>query len=572
MEDIDLQFDIEGPFDTDKKTKKPFPGDFSFNADGLLEDCAVEEIPEMIQNESQKAISYEETEEEIEPFTDDFEDVVLPDEDEEALEELEEVVSVEETENLDDFDDEDDLVLWDEFRSVFEEELPEAVSTEEPETEDFAEDAVIEEPETEESPEIEEEPVFAEALFENDTEEEAETEEKENEEDLTLLAEVPAEIPEENLAQAIDPAEVIAEEPEFEEEPAIAEDPATEEIPVFETDDMDDDFDDDFDFPEDPDTECDFVAVPKPTVSVTTWERVRARASASKNQNTYETEHFFAVEEDYTENAAYKTQTPAAQVMGISDETPESKTETESVHPIWYVDEPGSQEDLDLQVSDEEMDYDDIFNDDRVAYRKKKKRKNILKKILKEFALFLAIIIAALFLVTNFTVFVSRQNTVVGHSMEPTLHGGTRVYTTLLPYIFGEPEVGDIIVFDYSRHGKDMGYFHMMGEVLKNNRIAQFFQDDTDKSNLDEYWIKRVVAVAGDTVSFQNNQFIRNGEVVEEDYILEQTVTDYVNGEELVVPEGCVFVMGDNRNNSTDSRIIGCIDIDIITGKVWKKG
>ncbi|MBR5280329.1 MAG: signal peptidase I [Clostridia bacterium] len=38
------------------------------------------------------------------------------------------------------------------------------------------------------------------------------------------------------------------------------------------------------------------------------------------------------------------------------------------------------------------------------------------------------------------------------------------------------------------------------------------------------------------------------------------------------MPEGKVFVMGDNRNNSTDSRVIGCIDIDIITGKVWKKG
>ena len=116
-----------------------------------------------------------------------------------------------------------------------------------------------------------------------------------------------------------------------------------------------------------------------------------------------------------------------------------------------------------------------------------------------------------------------------------------------------------------------MSYFHRVEEVLKNNRLAQYFKDPAELQ-LDEYWIKRVVAVAGETLSFEENQFYRNGELVEEDYILDQTVSTYVNGTEYVVPEGHVFVMGDNRNKSDDSRVIGFVDIDIITGKVWKKG
>ncbi len=499
MDDMELQFDIDVPFEKDKKTKKPFPGDFSFNADGLLEDCEIEETL----TEPEEEIQMEAQEEFAESFDADFEDVVEEDFDDE------------------DFGDEDDAALWNEFCSVFEEEeVP-------------AETVPVEEP--------------VEAPVEDE------------EDDLTLSTETFQD--------------------ELTEEAEPVEEPVEDVSPVFVTEDIvpdldegEEDDEDSFDFPEDSDTECDFVAVPKPTVSVTTWNRVRERANAAKNQNTYETEHFFAVEEDYTENAIYKSQTPAARVMGILDDAPtKEEAESEPVQPIWCVDDTDSPEDLTPEVSDEEMDYDDIFNDDRTAYRKKKKRKNLLKKILKEFALFLAIIIGALFLVTNFTIYVSRQNTVVGHSMEPTLHGGDHVYTTMLPYIFGDPEVGDIIVFDYSCHGEDMGYFHMLGEVLKNNRLIQLFKDSKDLK-LDEYWIKRVVAVAGDTVSFKDNQFYRNGELVEEDFILEQTVTNYTNGEEIVVPKGQVFVMGDNRNNSTDSRMIGCIDIDIITGKVWKNG
>ncbi|MBP3392105.1 MAG: signal peptidase I [Clostridia bacterium] len=615
MEDMDLQFDMEVPFDSEKKTKKPFPGDFSFNAEGLLEDCEVEELPETYREEPQESLANAVEEEFYQPFTDTaFEDIILP---EEALEEdldeespAEEPVAVETLKVLDDesFDsDEDDLALWDEFKSVFEEveEEPEEDAGTEPETAEAP--LFVVEPETEATPEEAESDAEMDEDDESDEELlsvfDAEFSEEETEPEIaeaplfvvepeTEAMPEPEETPESfaDADEADEEAEADAEteedvESESAEEPERAEETETSVEVTSEVDTTPDlpfvqeeEEDEDFDFPEDPDTECDFVAVPKPTVSVTTWERVRQRARAQKNQNTYETEHFFAVEEEYSENAAFKAPTPAEQVMGI---TKEARCDADDgdleapVQPIWQIHEPGEPEDLNVDVSEEELDYDDIFNDDRTAFRKKKKRKNIFKKILKEFLIFLAIVVGALVLVTNFTIFVSRQNTVVGESMEPTLHGGDHVYTSMLPYIFGDPKVGDIVVFDYSYHKRnedvDMSYFHMVGEVLKNNRLTQIFRKDKANTKLDEYWIKRVVAVAGDTVAFQNNQFIRNGEVVQEDYILDQTVMNYDNGDEIVVPKGCVFVMGDNRNNSTDSRIIGCVDIDIITGKVWKR-
>ncbi|MBR5280328.1 MAG: signal peptidase I [Clostridia bacterium] len=509
MDDMDLQFDIEIPFEQDKKSKKPFPGDFSFNADGLLEDCEVEEITTVFEQAEPEDILPDVPAELETPFFEDFDDLV---EDE-------------------DFEDEDDAAFLEEFDSVLEEEevQEESVPVEEPieetyeeETpeEAFAEDveeddaalweefrSVLEEEEVQEESVPVEEPI--EEIYEGEPEEEVLAEDAE-EDDAALWEEFRSVFDEEEVtAESVPVEEPIAEIYEGEpEEEVLAED--AEEEP--ETEKAEESEEDDFEFPEDPDTECDFVAVPKPTVTVTTWDQVRQRANAAKEQKTYETGRFFAVEEDYTEQIPTKKPTPAEQVMGIAAETQHADTEeeTETIQPIWYVDDMDRPEELNTEVSDEELDYEDIFNDDRAAYKKKKKRKEILMTILKETGLFLAIVVGALVLVINFTIFVSRQNTVVGRSMEPTLHNGDHVYTSMLPYLFGEPEVGDIVVFDYSCHGEEMSYFHRVGEVLKNNRLAQFFKDPAE-IQLDEYWIKRVVAVAVDTVYFKDNQFYRNG-------------------------------------------------------------
>ena len=82
--------------------------------------------------------------------------------------------------------------------------------------------------------------------------------------------------------------------------------------------------------------------------------------------------------------------------------------------------------------------------------------------------------------------------------------------------------------------------------------------------------IKRVIAVGGDTINidFRRNEVYVNGVKLDEPYILEPTELSYDVQFPLTVDEGKLFVMGDNRYNSTDSRQVGTINIDSITGKV----
>ena len=130
---------------------------------------------------------------------------------------------------------------------------------------------------------------------------------------------------------------------------------------------------------------------------------------------------------------------------------------------------------------------------------------------------------------------------VVGNSMLPTLQSNDRV---IISRMFYTPEVGDIVVI--------------------SKRSAMF----------PEPIIKRIIATEGQTIrfDFSTGCVWVDGELLEEDYILEQTLTaeDLESGVVYTVPEDCVFVMGDNRNNSSDSREneIGMVDERYILGRV----
>ena len=115
------------------------------------------------------------------------------------------------------------------------------------------------------------------------------------------------------------------------------------------------------------------------------------------------------------------------------------------------------------------------------------------------------------------------------HSMEPTLHSNDYIFLSKQAYRFGTPEYGDIIVFH---------------------------TDLTREDGKEKLLIKRIVALGGDTVSI-------TGGVV---YLDGYTATEM---EEITVPEGHAFVMGDNRQNSIDSRDprVGFLDLDEVVGK-----
>ena len=86
-----------------------------------------------------------------------------------------------------------------------------------------------------------------------------------------------------------------------------------------------------------------------------------------------------------------------------------------------------------------------------------------------------------------------------------------------------------------------------------------------ESRNLDMYIVKRVIATAGDTVEITKGQLMINDRIVKEDYIKESMNQDM---SKITVKDNTVFIMGDNRNHSLDSRVFGSIPVQDIMGKV----
>jgi signal peptidase I len=85
---------------------------------------------------------------------------------------------------------------------------------------------------------------------------------------------------------------------------------------------------------------------------------------------------------------------------------------------------------------------------------------------------------------------------------------------------------------------------------------------------LNEYIVKRVMGTAGDRIEIKDVRLYRNGICLYEPYIKEQSWAALMDGINITVPDGYIYVLGDNRNNSTDSRKLGLIDTESVFGRV----
>lgn len=176
---------------------------------------------------------------------------------------------------------------------------------------------------------------------------------------------------------------------------------------------------------------------------------------------------------------------------------------------------------------------------------------------------FFSTVVIAFFLAVFINLFILQPSTVFGSSMEPTLHNGDFVIMSKLVNTFNlEPDYMDIVIIDSRVNNK-----HTLKDdltfTLKYNKLANFiFQQPQER----RYWIKRVIGKAGDTIEIKKGMVYRNGQLLQEDYILEQM--EDTPDQKVVVPEKSVYILGDNRNNSSDSREIGCVPVENIIGKL----
>ncbi|MFE8700287.1 signal peptidase I [Cytobacillus sp. FJAT-54145] len=135
---------------------------------------------------------------------------------------------------------------------------------------------------------------------------------------------------------------------------------------------------------------------------------------------------------------------------------------------------------------------------------------------------------------------------VEGESMMPTLQDGNKLVVNKIGYQIGDLDRFDVVVFH---------------------------------ANKDEDYVKRIIGLPGDTIEYKNDQLFINGKAVQEPYLEKhkqqifgaQLTGDFTLSEmtgEEVVPEGQVFVLGDNRLGSWDSRHFGFVPVDQVVGKV----
>lgn len=180
-------------------------------------------------------------------------------------------------------------------------------------------------------------------------------------------------------------------------------------------------------------------------------------------------------------------------------------------------------------------------------------------------------VLIAIILVIIIKAFVGTPTIVKQTSMYPTLKQNQRLWLNKLGVTFNKmPERGDIVTFE----SPSSGYVNAINANLEN-AIAEY---NYKPSNAFEYfvydileigkvsYIKRVIGLPGERVTIKNGKVYINGQELQEDYLQDNVKTDDLQGAftDVIVPENCVYVMGDNRAASTDSRRFGCVPVEKI--------
>lgn len=165
-----------------------------------------------------------------------------------------------------------------------------------------------------------------------------------------------------------------------------------------------------------------------------------------------------------------------------------------------------------------------------------KKTGGFLRGIM-EWAVYILAIVALTFVINTY---VGQRTYISGPSMQPTLHDGENLIVDKISYRFKDPERYDIIVFPYH------------------------FQENT-------YYIKRIIGLPGETIQIKEGYVYINDELLDEHYGAEVMLKEGIAAEPIELGEDEYFVLGDNRNHSSDSRDpnVGVLKREDLIGKAW---
>ena len=182
-------------------------------------------------------------------------------------------------------------------------------------------------------------------------------------------------------------------------------------------------------------------------------------------------------------------------------------------------------------------------------------------------------IVIAIIIALAVKYFIGTPTVVKQKSMDTTLKEGQRLWLNRWTRTTkGEYKVGDIITFE-----APSVTYPSLENIDFDNPVAKYDYNpkgligkfiyyilETNKTS----YIKRIIGVAGDHIKIEDGKVYRNGEQLDEPYLQENIRTESKIYSDIIVPENCVFAMGDNRENSTDCRDFGCIPIRKIESKV----
>ena len=197
------------------------------------------------------------------------------------------------------------------------------------------------------------------------------------------------------------------------------------------------------------------------------------------------------------------------------------------------------------------------------------------KARIKDIIEWIVCIIIALIIAIAFRYFVGTPTIVQQPSMQPTLLQNHRLWLNRWVRTTKKmPSRGDIITFEAPSKTE------LASEDIAQSAVARYENEPKSLWKKFSYYvlevnktsyIKRVIGLPGDHIEIKDGKVFLNGEELNESYIQSGVVTDNGHGNctNIIVPENCVFAMGDNRAQSSDCRRFGCIPLDKIESKVW---